>query len=170
MADVDARNTLSAITICEEQRLVQIEQHLKMAMGQNPVPLVNIPLPTKIDKNEGCAYPRMVPLVLTRSQMEARHHTTRVRSKPSLLAPETLQHGRVSRASIIVLHGQEGECEGHKHHSWASRRMSAQPHKTHNEIKGTSLGTFSLVEWKETKRSAGHFGGGFLRTPPNQPI
>ena len=33
-----------------------------MAMGQPPVPLVNIPIPTKIDL-------KMVPLVLTHSHM-----------------------------------------------------------------------------------------------------
>ena len=41
--------------------------HVYMAMGQNPVPPVNIPLPTKIDKNGWCTYPKMVPLVLTHS-------------------------------------------------------------------------------------------------------
>ena len=37
------------------------------AMGQNPVPPVNIPVPTKIDYYGWCTYPKMVPLVLTRS-------------------------------------------------------------------------------------------------------
>ena len=34
------------------------------AMGQNPVPPVNIPIPTKIDQHGWCTYPKMVPLVL----------------------------------------------------------------------------------------------------------
>ena len=33
-------------------------------MGQQPVPPVNIQLPTKMDYNGWCAYPKMVPLVL----------------------------------------------------------------------------------------------------------
>ena len=41
-----------------------------MAMGQNPgYPPVNIPIPTKIDKNGWCTYPKMVPLVLTHSHI-----------------------------------------------------------------------------------------------------
>ena len=39
--------------------------HPDMAMGVNPVPPVNIPIPTKIDYNGWCTYPKMVPLVLT---------------------------------------------------------------------------------------------------------
>ena len=40
-----------------------------LAMGQNPVPPVNIPIPTKIGSKMGgeFTYPRMVPLVLTHS-------------------------------------------------------------------------------------------------------
>ena len=39
-------------------------------MGQNPgSPEVNIPIPTKIDQNEWCTYPKMVPLVLTHSHL-----------------------------------------------------------------------------------------------------
>ena len=34
------------------------------------VPLVNIPIPTKIDQNGWCTYPKMVPLVLTHSRLE----------------------------------------------------------------------------------------------------
>ena len=37
----------------------------EMAMGQKPVPPVNIPIPTKVDHNGWCTYPKMVPLVLT---------------------------------------------------------------------------------------------------------
>ena len=40
-----------------------------MAMGQKPVPPVNIPIPTKIDLNGWCTYPKMVPLVLTHSHI-----------------------------------------------------------------------------------------------------
>ena len=40
----------------------------EMAMGQKPVPPVNIPIPTKIDENGWCTYPKMGPLVLTHNQ------------------------------------------------------------------------------------------------------
>ena len=40
-----------------------------MAMGQIPVPPVNIPIPTKMDENGWCTYPKIVPLVLTHSRM-----------------------------------------------------------------------------------------------------
>ena len=40
-----------------------------MAMGQKPVPPVKIPIPTKIDYNGWCSYPKMVPLVLTHSHI-----------------------------------------------------------------------------------------------------
>ena len=40
-----------------------------MAMGQNPVPSVNIPFPAKIDQNGWCTFRKMVPLVLTHSHM-----------------------------------------------------------------------------------------------------
>ena len=40
-----------------------------LAMGQNPVPPVKIPIPTKIDKDGWCTYPKMVPLVLTHSHL-----------------------------------------------------------------------------------------------------
>ena len=36
-----------------------------MAIGQNNVPPVNIPIPTKKDWHGWCTYPKMVPLVLT---------------------------------------------------------------------------------------------------------
>ena len=36
-------------------------------MGQNPVPPVNIPIPSKIDQNGWCTYPKMVLLVLAHS-------------------------------------------------------------------------------------------------------
>ena len=39
--------------------------YIYMAMGQNPVPPVNIPIPTEI----GCTYPKMVPLVLTHTHI-----------------------------------------------------------------------------------------------------
>ena len=45
------------------------ESTTQMAMGQSPVPPVNIPIPTKIDKNGWCTYPKMVPLVLTHGQI-----------------------------------------------------------------------------------------------------
>ena len=38
-----------------------------VAMGQDPVPPVNIPIPTKIDYNGWCTCPKMVPLALTHS-------------------------------------------------------------------------------------------------------
>ena len=41
--------------------------NLHMAMGHKPVPPVNIPIPTKIDYNGWCTYPKMVALVLTHS-------------------------------------------------------------------------------------------------------
>ena len=40
-----------------------------MAMGQKPAPPVNIPIPTKIDSNWWCTYPKMVPSVLTHSHI-----------------------------------------------------------------------------------------------------
>ena len=40
-----------------------------MAMGQNPVPPVKIPIPTKIGSG-WCTCPKKVPLVLTHSQMD----------------------------------------------------------------------------------------------------
>ena len=40
-----------------------------MAMGQKPVPPVNIPIHTKKDSNEWCTYPKMIPLVLTHSHI-----------------------------------------------------------------------------------------------------
>ena len=40
-----------------------------MAMGQKPVPPVNVPIPTKIDYNGWCTYPKMVPLVLKQSHI-----------------------------------------------------------------------------------------------------
>ena len=42
-----------------------------MAMGQNPVPPVNIPIPTKIGSKMGgeFTYPKTLPLVLTHSHM-----------------------------------------------------------------------------------------------------
>ena len=42
-------------------------QHV--AMGQVPVPPVNRPIPTKIDQNGWCTYPKIVPLVLTHSHV-----------------------------------------------------------------------------------------------------
>ena len=42
-------------------------------MGQNPVPPVNIPIPTEIDKSGWRTYPKMVPLVLTHSHKYATH-------------------------------------------------------------------------------------------------
>ena len=38
-----------------------------LAMGQKPVPPVNIPIPTKIDSNGWCTYHKMIPLVLSHS-------------------------------------------------------------------------------------------------------
>ena len=46
------------------------EGFLNMAVGQNPVPPVNIPIPTKIDQNGWCTGPKMIPLVLTHSHMD----------------------------------------------------------------------------------------------------
>ena len=43
--------------------------NVEMAMGQNPVLPVNIPISTKIDYNGWCTYPKMVPLVLSHGQM-----------------------------------------------------------------------------------------------------
>ena len=40
-----------------------------VAMGRNPVPPVNIPIPTKKKQNGWCSYPKMVPLVLTHSHL-----------------------------------------------------------------------------------------------------
>ena len=53
----------------------------QMARGQNSVPPVNIPIPTKIDSNGCCTYPKMVPLVLTHSQMSDRQRE-RLESRP----------------------------------------------------------------------------------------
>ena len=47
-------------------------------MGQNPVPPVNIPIPTKIDENGWCSYPTMVLLVLTHSHIRQVGHFWRV--------------------------------------------------------------------------------------------
>ena len=43
-----------------------------MAMGQNPVPPVNIPIPSNIGSKMGgeFTYPKMVPLVLTHSHIK----------------------------------------------------------------------------------------------------
>ena len=45
---------------------------MELAMGQNPVPPVNIPIPTKIGSKMGgeFTYPKMVPLVLIHSQQD----------------------------------------------------------------------------------------------------
>ena len=48
-----------------------------MAMGQNPVPPVNMPIPTKIDQNGWCTNPKMAPLVLTHSQITGRKYCSR---------------------------------------------------------------------------------------------
>ena len=48
-----------------------------MAMGQNPVPPVNISLPTKTGKHGWCAYPKLVPLVLTHSHIPQSHPKAR---------------------------------------------------------------------------------------------
>ena len=40
-----------------------------MALGQNAVPPVNIPIPTKVDQNGRCTYPKMVQLILNHSHM-----------------------------------------------------------------------------------------------------
>ena len=43
----------------------------QIAMGQNPVPPVNIPIATKKDQAGWCTYPKMAPLVLAHSQIAA---------------------------------------------------------------------------------------------------
>ena len=44
-------------------------KHSYLAMGQNSCTLVNIPIPTEIDQNGWCTYPKMAPLVLTHSHL-----------------------------------------------------------------------------------------------------
>ena len=40
----------------------------ELAMGQKPLPPMNIPIPTKIDQNGWCTNPKMVRLALTHNQ------------------------------------------------------------------------------------------------------
>ena len=44
-----------------------VDGKVDVAMGQNPVPPVNIPIHTKIDG--WCTYPKMVPFVLSHSHL-----------------------------------------------------------------------------------------------------
>ena len=59
------------IHIEDRSQLLELRE---MAMGQNPVPLANIPIPTKIGSKMGCApTPKEIPLVLTHSQISKNH-------------------------------------------------------------------------------------------------
>ena len=58
-----------------------------VAMGQNSVPPVNIPIPTKISsKMGGAPTPKMVPLVLTHSHVAFSYKTQPLKHR--LLPPE----------------------------------------------------------------------------------
>ena len=75
-------------------------------MGQNPVPPVNIPIPTKIDKNGWCTYPKMVPLDSTHSHVfvsqasDAQNSISSRRSRPARRARKRERERRWSRQSL----------------------------------------------------------------------
>ena len=54
---------------------------------QNAVPPVNIPIPTEIDYNGWCTYPKMVPLVLTHSHIDTSDPTQKRAHPTSNSAP-----------------------------------------------------------------------------------
>ena len=63
-----AECTFACVTIFQREWVKEPAARWQMAMGQSPVPPVNIPIPTKIDENEWCTYPKRVPLVFTHGQ------------------------------------------------------------------------------------------------------
>ena len=71
---------------------VQVSEKSKKT-SQNPVPPVNIPIPTKKDENGWCTYPKIVQLVLTHS------HITPSLPGPGLPVP---RHGRGCPAPLVL--------------------------------------------------------------------